>query len=96
MGVLLTAVLIVAGTAVGVTAEHRYPSAAIGLARKLLRVILYVLVPIVIFFNLVKAHISLDNAAGIGLALLNLALVGVVVWFLASRVLKLTRPQTGA
>jgi malate permease and related proteins len=96
MGVLLTAVLIVAGTAVGVTAEHRYPTAAIGLARKGLRVILYVLVPIIIFFNLAKASISLDNGLGLLLGLLNLTLVGVFVWFLASRVLKLSRPQTGA
>ena len=69
MGVLLTAALIVAGTAVGVGAEHRYPTAAVALARRFLRVILYVLVPIVIFFNLAKASISLDNAVGLGLGL---------------------------
>jgi predicted permease len=96
MGVLLTAVLIVAGTAVGVGAERRYPAAAIGLARRFLRVLLYVLVPIVIFFNLAKAHISLDNAVGLGLGWINMALVGTIVWFLASRVLRLSRPQTGA
>jgi hypothetical protein len=96
MGVLLTAVLIVAGTAVGVGAERRYPTAAIGLARRFLRVLLYVLVPIVIFFNLAKAHISLDNAVGLGLGWINMALVGTIVWFLASRVLRLSRPQTGA
>jgi predicted permease len=96
MGVLLTAFLIVAGTAVGVGAEHRYPTAAIGLARKFLRVILYVLVPIVIFFNLAKASISLDNGVGLALALLNLTLVSTIVWFLAGRVLKLSRPMTGA
>jgi predicted permease len=96
MGVLLTAALIVAGTAVGVGAEHRYPTAAIGLARKLLRVILYVAVPIVIFFNLAKASISLDNAVGILLALLTMVLIGIFAWFVASRVLGLSRPQTGA
>ena len=96
MGVLLTAALIVAGTAVGVGAEHRYPTAAVGLARRFLRVLLYVLIPIVIFFNLAKAHVSLDNAVGLGLAWLDMVLVGVIVWFLASRVLRLGRPQTGA
>jgi predicted permease len=96
MGVLLTAALIVAGTAVGVGAEHRYPTTAIGLARRFLRVLLYVLVPIVIFFNLAKAHISLDNAVGLGLGWVNMVLVGTIVWFLASRVLRLSRPQTGA
>jgi predicted permease len=96
MGVLLTTFLIVAGTAVGVGAEHRHPTQAIGLARRLLKLILYVAVPIVIFFNLAKASVSLDNGVGLALAWLNLTLVGLVVWFLASRVLRLGRAQTGA
>jgi predicted permease len=96
MGVLLTAALIIAGTAVGVGSERRYPAAAVALARRFLRVLLYVLVPIVIFFNLAKAQVSLDNAVGLGLAWLNLTLVGVFVWFVASRVLRLNRAQTGA
>jgi predicted permease len=96
MGVLLTAVLIVAGTAVGVGAEHRYPRTAIGWARRFLRVILYVFVPIIIFFNLAKASIDLDNGVGLLLALLNLTLVGVIVWFVASRLLHLSRAKTGA
>jgi predicted permease len=96
MGVLLTAVLIVAGTAVGVGAEHRYPRTAIGWARRFLRVILYVFVPIIIFFNLAKASIDLDNGVGLLLALLNLTLVGVIVWLVASRLLHLSRAKTGA
>jgi predicted permease len=96
MGVLLTAALIVAGTAVGVGAEQRYPTSAIALARRLLRLILYVAVPIVIFFNLAKASISLDNALGLILALVTMVLIGIFAWFVASRVLGLSRPQTGA
>ena len=56
MGVLLAAALIVAGTAVGVGAERRHPTAAVALGRRFMLVILYVLLPIVIFFNLAKAH----------------------------------------
>jgi predicted permease len=96
MGVLLTAFLIVAGTAVGVGAEHRYPNVAIGLARKFLRLILYIAVPIVIFFNLAKASISVDNGVGLVLAWLNLTLVSIFVWFVAARVLHLNRAMTGA
>jgi malate permease and related proteins len=96
MGVLLTAVLIVAGAGIGVWSEQRYPRAAVGLARKFLQVILYVLVPIVIFFNLASASISLDNGIGICLALLNLALVSTITWFFATRALHLSGPQTGA
>lgn len=96
MGVLLTAALIIAGTAVGVGAEHRRPTAAVALARRLLRLILYVAVPIVIFFNLAKAHISLDNGVGLLLALLMMVMVGTFAWFVSSRVLKLSHAQTGA
>ncbi|HET9677047.1 MAG TPA: AEC family transporter [Solirubrobacterales bacterium] len=96
MGVLLTLVLMVAGAGVGVWSEVRRPREAVRLARKLLLVMLYGLVPPVIFFNLAAASISVDNAVGIGVGLVNMALVGVAVWFVASRLLKLGRPQTGA
>lgn len=96
MGVLLTMALMAAGAGVGVWSERRRPREAIALARRLLLVILYTLVPPVIFFNLAAASISVDNAVGIGLALLNMVLVGVVIWFVASRLLRLSRPQTGA
>lgn len=96
MGVLLTAVLIVAGAGVGVYSERRHPRAAVALARRFLLVILYVLVPFVIFFNLASASISLDNGIGIALGLLNLTLVSTITWFVAARLLHLSGPQTGA
>jgi predicted permease len=86
----------VAGAGIGVASEKRYPRDAVALARRLLLVMLYVLVPPVIFFNLAAASISVDNAVGIGIALVNMVLVGLVVWFVASRLLRLGRPQTGA
>ncbi|MGN6217485.1 MAG: AEC family transporter, partial [Solirubrobacterales bacterium] len=76
--------------------ERRRPQEAVALARKLLLVMLYVLVPPVIFFNLAAASISVDNEIGIGIALVNMALIGIVVWLVASRLLRLSRPQTGA
>jgi len=96
MEVLLTTVLMVAGAGIGVWSEQRRPQEAVALARRLLLVILYVLVPIVIFFNLASASISVDNGIGIGIALVNMVLVGVITWFIASRLLRLSRPQTGA
>jgi predicted permease len=96
MGVLLTLVLMVAGAGTGVWSEVRRPREAVALARRLLLVMLYGLVPPVIFFNLAAASIGVDNAVGIGIGLVNMALVGTVVWFVASRLLRLGRPQTGA
>jgi predicted permease len=96
MGVLLTLVLMVVGAGIGVESERRRPKEAVALARKLLLVMLYVLVPPVIFFNLAVAEISVDNGIGIGLALFNMALVGIATWFVADRLLGLSRPRTGA
>jgi len=96
MGVLLTLVLMVVGAGVGVESERRRPKEAVALARKLLLVMLYVLVPPVIFFNLAASSISVDNAVGIGLALVNMALVGAAVWLVCTRLLRLSPPQTGA
>ena len=76
MGVLLTAVLIVAGAGAGVWSERRYPEAAVGLARRFLLVILYLLVPIVIFFNLAKATITLGGIFGL------VPLVALLFWWL--------------
>ncbi|HEU4599304.1 MAG TPA: AEC family transporter [Solirubrobacterales bacterium] len=88
--------MIGAGTGVGVWSEQRYPETAIGLARQVLMVMLYGLVPVVIFFNLAAASISVDNVVGIGIGLVNMALVGTAAWLLCSRLLRLSRPQTGA
>lgn len=96
MGVLLTIALMGAGATVGVWSERRYPRDAVGLARRLLLVILYVLVPVVIFFNLAAASISVDNGVGIGLGLVTNVVVGTFVWLVASRFLDLPRPQVGA
>jgi predicted permease len=86
----------VAGAAVGVESERRRPREAVALARKLLLVMLYVLVPPVIFFNLAAASIGVDNEIGIGIALVNMALVGAAVWFVAAKLLRLSRPKVGA
>ncbi len=96
MGVVLTAGVIVAATAFGVWAERRRPEAAADAARQALLLILYVLIPPVIFFNLAAS--SIDVAQGIGLVLGNVsvALAALLAGWTASKVLGLTRPQTGA
>src|SRR3954451_14508650 len=96
MGVLLTLVLMVVGAGVGVSAEVRRPREAVALARELLLVMLYVLAAPVDFFNLAASSISVDNAVGIGIALVNMALVGTVVWLIAAKLLRLSAPKTGA
>src|ERR1700749_105246 len=96
MGVLLALVLMVAGAGVGVWSEVQRPREAVALARRLLLVMLYVLVPPVIFFNLAAAPNRGEKGVRVALGLFNMALVGIAVWFVPRRLLRLGRPQTGA
>lgn len=96
MGVLLIVAAIVAAVAVGVGAERRRPRAAALAARRALTLMLYGLVPPVIFFNLAAAEVDLEHAAGLGLGLVAMALTAILTWFVASRVLGLGRPAVGA
>jgi malate permease and related proteins len=96
MGVLLTAAAIVAAVAVGVWAERRWPRGAGIAARRSLLLMLYVLIPPLIFFNLAASEIDVEHGAGLGLGLLAISLSGLLAWWLASRVLRLARDRTGA
>jgi malate permease and related proteins len=96
MGVLLTTAAIVAAVAVGVWAERRWPQGAAHAARRALLLLLYVFLPPVIFFNLAKAEIDLAHGVGLALALIAVAITALATWWVASRVLRLPRPGTGA
>jgi predicted permease len=96
MGVLLTAAAIAAATAFGVWAERRWPLGAGIAARRSLVLMLYVLVPPVIFFNLAATEIDVDHGVGLVLGLVAYALSGLLAYLVATRVLRLSRPRTGA
>ena len=81
---------------VGIGAERRWPEGAAVAARKALTVLLYVLMPPIVFFNLAVAKIDLDHGVGLGLSLLTLAVGAVGVWWVATRYLELERFQVGA
>jgi predicted permease len=96
MGVLLTTAAIVVAVVFGVWAERRRPRAAGLAARRSLLLILYVLLPPVIFFNLAASEVDLEHGVGLGLGLLAVSLAALLVWWVASRFLKLPRHRTGA
>jgi predicted permease len=96
MGVILTAAAIVVSTGIGVWSEHRWPRGAAEGARRALLAILYVVLPPVYFLNLAAAHINLDEGVGILLALLTNIVTSVLVWWGASRFLRLPRHEVGA
>jgi malate permease and related proteins len=93
---LLTAATIAVAVAVGVAAERRRPQAAAKAARRSLTLMLYVLLPPVIFFNIASSHIDVNHGVGLVLGLIASSLAAATAYLLASRVLRLSRAQTGA
>ena len=78
---------------VGVRSERRWPAGAANAARRALVLMLYVLLPPVIFFNVAASEIDLDNGVGLVLGLVSYAVSGLLAWFVASRVLKPPAPR---
>jgi predicted permease len=96
MGVLLTTAAIAISVAIGVWSERRWPQGAAIASRRALTLILYVLVPPVVFFNLVVVEVDLDSGIGIVLGLVTVSLAALLAWWVASRVLELPPHKVGA
>lgn len=96
MGVLLTTAAIVVAVAIGVGAERRWPAGAARAARRSLTLLLYVLLPPVIFFNIAASSIDVGHGVGLALGILASTLGALLAWWVASRVLRLPRFQVGA
>ncbi len=96
MGVLLIIAAIVASVSIGVFAERRRPLAAGLAARRSLMLMLYVLIPPLIFVNLAASEIDIEHGVGLLLGLVAISLAALLTWLLASRFLGLPRHGTGA
>jgi predicted permease len=87
---------IVVSLAAGVWAERRYESRASEASRRALLFVLYVVLPPTTFFNIAAADIDIEAGVGIGLAWVALAISALAAWFVASRLLRLSRPAVGS
>jgi len=96
VGVLLTTAAIVVAVGVGVGSERRWPAGAARAARRSLTLLLYVLLPPVIFFNIAASSVDVSHGIGLALGILASSLGALLAWWVASRVLKLARFQVGA
>jgi predicted permease len=94
--VIPLAAVIGAATAAGVVAERRRSHAAERLAHRLMDAILWGLLPIVAFVNMAELELTVEVGAGIGFAYVGLFVTLGLAWVLGARVLKLSRPATGA
>jgi predicted permease len=96
MGVLLIVAAIAGSVAVGVVAERRKPQAAAMASRRALTLILYGLIPPVVFFNLAASEVDVEHGVGLVLGLISVAIAGTLAWWIATRALRLSRPAVGA
>jgi len=91
--ILLT---IVVSTAAGIFGERRWPDRAGDGSRRGLLLILYYVLPPIVFFNLVHVELSFGGGAGMAAGLLTAITVGLLAWVLAVPVLKLSPPVAGS
>jgi predicted permease len=94
--VLAITLAIVVSTLVGAGAERRYEERARGAARRLLDLVLWLLLPPVAFLAVVRLEVGGGVGAGLGLAYLELTVVGTLAWLAGTRLLGLARPAVGA
>lgn len=87
IAILLT---IIVSIAAGAASERRWGEDSRRAGRAILTTMLFALVPFESFFNIAHLHLSAGVGAGIGLAYLVLAIVGLAGWVIARRLLDLT------
>lgn len=92
--ILIVATMVVFGVLGGIFA-HRRPERSDEFAKRLMDLVLWVIIPPVLFFNLAHYEFTVQTAQALGVSWLgNLLLVGVA--FAAAHRLPLTPPQIGA
>jgi predicted permease len=84
-----------AATAAGFGAEHRYRSAAEGLAQRLMWTVLWVLLPFVAFFNIATLHLTAHVGAGIAFGWIATLVTMAVAYVAGTRLLRLPRTSVG-
>lgn len=96
MSLFILVAVMVAAVVVGVAAQRRWRGAAeVGTRTAMTAMLTWVLPPV--YFVLVsRLHVDLRLISGLVAAYVVLAIVGVLAWWIASRVLKLPRPTVGA
>ncbi|MBI5309570.1 MAG: transporter [Actinobacteria bacterium] len=87
--------MIAAAGAGGVFA-HNKPHPAERTAKRLMDLVLWVLIPPVLFFNLVHFELTAEVGGALAFAVAANVLVAITAWLVGSRVLRLGRPATGA
>jgi predicted permease len=94
--VAVVALAILASTAVGLYAEHRWRERAVAFSRRLIGAMVWGLLPFITFFVVARLHLGGGVGVGLALGFVELAAVGGLAYVIGARVLHLPRPSVGA
>jgi hypothetical protein len=94
--VIPIAAVIVAATAIGVGTEHRWPAGATRLVGRLMKIVLWVVMPIAVFFNLAALHFDAGVGLGLAFAYVAVAITLFLAYAVGTWVLRLPRQWVGA
>lgn len=94
--VLWITLIIAGGVVAGIRAERKWPVTIGRISRRSMLVMLYGIMPPIVFINLAHAEFGAGMGIGIAIALLSVLLLGLVAWIIAVPVLKLSRPVAGS
>ncbi len=92
---IVVALAVVAATSIGIISEHRFAGAPT-LARRILRLMLYVLVPFVSFVNIAHLRVTVAGGVGLGFAYLMVAVEGLLAWAIGRFWLRVEPARLGA
>lgn len=92
---ILVAIAVVGATALGLICEHRFAQAR-QLARRLLALMLYVLLPFVSFVNIAHLRVTLATAVGLAFGYAAVVSAGALAWAIGRFRLRLSERDLGA
>lgn len=96
MSLLILVAVMVAAVVIGGAAQRRWNGAAEAGTRTAMTAMLTWVLPPVYFVLVSRVHVDLRLISGLVTAYAVIAVVGVMAWWIADRVLKLPRPTVGA
>lgn len=86
----------VAALGAGILAERRFPQGAFTLQGRLLELLVFILLPIVVFFTVIDLEVTANVGAGLAFGWIERIAVFLLAWVIGTHLLKLDRSSTGA
>ena len=86
----------VAALGAGIAAERRWPQGAFTLQGRLLELLVFILLPVVVFFTVIDLEVTANVGAGLAFGWIERIVLFLLAWLIGTRVLRLERSSTGA